>query len=577
MLFRFAGFELDQQRASLRGPDGRAIKLRPKAFEMLRLFVTAAGRVLTKQELMEAVWPNVHVGEDSLFQCIREIRAALGDEARQTIRLASGGGYIFTPDVSVPPADPPARAEAIDAAAADPAVPAAPAEAAPIRRRPRVFGLRGRAAAVAAAVGIGTIIALAAAAQAFRPDFMFKRMPPIVAVLPIVDASDDPHGAATAREVSARLAEGFVRIDGIRVIAPILPTEVGAEPVSAPAVTPDYELRGELQRDRQAWTLRARMIKPATGEVQAVAVVTVDGELAEPLLQSRLAAGAGHVIARRLNALRESDAAMAAGDDATTGRARVVVEQATAAINQTTRERFGTAQTMLETSLAADPDSVDLQVALAALQLRGIQMAWYAPGERAAAVSNATALLDRAVKARPSSIPVLEAQCRLLSATNRFVESLVTCARTLSFDPWNGLALYLVGLGQLHLGRFNDALETFQLAHRYDTPAVSRWTWLIGAGWANVMLERPDEALPWLQRSVAITSASGRPQMLLAATYQQLGRTEEARAAMQEGLRLRPGTTAHSVLPPMTNTSPVFREASDRVVALMVAAGLPEK
>ena len=37
-MFRFAGFELDQQRAELRGPDGGAIKLRPKTFEMLRLF-----------------------------------------------------------------------------------------------------------------------------------------------------------------------------------------------------------------------------------------------------------------------------------------------------------------------------------------------------------------------------------------------------------------------------------------------------------------------------------------------------------------------------------------------------------
>ena len=46
-----------------------------RRFEMLRLFAANAGRVLSKQELMEAIWPNVHVGEDSLFQCIREIRS----------------------------------------------------------------------------------------------------------------------------------------------------------------------------------------------------------------------------------------------------------------------------------------------------------------------------------------------------------------------------------------------------------------------------------------------------------------------------------------------------------------------
>ena len=79
MVFRFDGFELDRQRAELRGPDGGVLKLRPKAFEMLQYLVDNAGRVLTKQELMEAIWPKIYVGEDSLFQCIREIRTALGD------------------------------------------------------------------------------------------------------------------------------------------------------------------------------------------------------------------------------------------------------------------------------------------------------------------------------------------------------------------------------------------------------------------------------------------------------------------------------------------------------------------
>ena len=107
-MFRFAGFELDQQRDELRGPDGVAVKLRPKTFEMLRLFAANPARVLSKQELMEAVWPNVHVGEDSLFQGIRELRTALGDDQRQMIKLASGGGYVLTAQVIVEPSLEPA-------------------------------------------------------------------------------------------------------------------------------------------------------------------------------------------------------------------------------------------------------------------------------------------------------------------------------------------------------------------------------------------------------------------------------------------------------------------------------------
>ena len=67
---------------------------------MLQHFLANPGRVLSKQELIEAIWPNLHVGEDSLFQCIREIRAALGDDQRQLIRLVSGRGYLFEAEVT---------------------------------------------------------------------------------------------------------------------------------------------------------------------------------------------------------------------------------------------------------------------------------------------------------------------------------------------------------------------------------------------------------------------------------------------------------------------------------------------
>ena len=51
-MLRFAGFELDPQRAELRGPDRKTIKLRPKSFDMLQLFAANPGRVLSKQDLI---------------------------------------------------------------------------------------------------------------------------------------------------------------------------------------------------------------------------------------------------------------------------------------------------------------------------------------------------------------------------------------------------------------------------------------------------------------------------------------------------------------------------------------------
>ncbi|SEM65915.1 DNA-binding winged helix-turn-helix (wHTH) domain-containing protein [Bradyrhizobium sp. OK095] len=571
-LLRFAGFELDQQRAELRSADGVAIKLRPKTFEMLRLFATSGGRVLSKQELMEAVWPNVHVGEDSLFQCIRELRTALSDERRQLIKLASGGGYLLATEVVLTAhAPPPAQAVEIG--------PAAPAGGVPAQPTPQraMFGL-SRQAMVAAVAGLFLVImGLAVAAPVLRPDLLFKRTPPRIAVMSIVDASNDSRGAVMAAEVTGRLADGFAKIQNISVVAPRLAV-AGGESATAPATSSDFELRGELQLSDQSWTLRARIIKVDTGEVQSVTAVSVSADEADAqLAQSRLAAGVGHVLARRLNEILEPSAARSRTAGASAGGDKVAVDQALASINQTTRERFGAAQAMVRKALTDDPDNVDLAVALASLQMRGIQMVWFSPEEAVTVEARANATLEHTLRLKPNSIPVLEAHCRFLSATNQFVQSLVTCAKALSFDPWNGSALYLIGLGQVYLGRFDDALATFQQADRYDAPPASRWTWLLGAGMANALMGRYEEALPWLQRSIAITPGTGRSHFLLAAAYQRTGRFEEARAAIAEGLRLRPGTTRVSVWPPMKNASPVCIAAWERVVQAEVDAGLPEQ
>ncbi|MGO4686095.1 winged helix-turn-helix domain-containing protein [Hyphomicrobium sp. 2TAF46] len=562
-MIRFAGFELHRQRAELRGPDGIVVKLRPKTFEMLRVFVTNAGRVLSKQELMEAVWPNIHVGEDSLFQCIRELRTALGDDQRQMIKLASGGGYVLTADVVAERVEPPAP-EVSPAQPADTA-PRPPAETVidPSQFRRSIFGSRGRIAAIAAV--LCAVIGLAVATFVLQADALFKRTPPVIAVMPIVDASNDPHGVVMAGEVTSGIADGFARIDNIKVVA-------------SPSTTPaDFEIRGELQRADQSWTLRSRIIKTATGEVQSVATVSVDSNEMGQLQQSRLAAGAGYLLAQRLNELLEAEDSSAANDGVPMGDSKVVIEQALASINKTTPERFGMAQTVLKKALADKPDSVNIAVALSSLQLRGIQLRWYSPDDAIAVEGQASAILERALRTKPNSVAVLETYCRFLSATNRFLESLVACARVLSFDPWHGGALYLIGLGQINLGRFEDALATFQQADRFDTPAVSRWTWLLGAGWANLLMGRSEDALPWLQRSIAITTASGRTHMLLAAAYQKAGRLDEAKAAMQEGLKLVPGTTKLNVAPPTKNSSPVFLAACEKVIQLMVDAGLPEQ
>lgn len=445
----------------------------------------------------------------------------------------------------------------------------APAEAAVETETPagppiRWFRLSSQRTAVLAAVA-AMVVSIAVAVAMLRPEKITAGGLTTIAVMPMTDAGNDPLAARMAAEVSGRLTDGLARIENLRVLLPDAKNSA------------HFVVSGELQKSDNAWTVRARMT--GAGEVKWTTTYTVNLNEGTDLQlqQSRLAAGVGHSLALRINELLDAgQRSTVTTGQALAGQGKVAIEQATAHINHTTKERFQAAQDMLEKALADDPGNVDIQAALAALLMRGVQMVWISPAERDMVEARTERLLLQTLSARPTHIPTLEAYCRFLTATNQFRASLVACARALSFDPWNGIALYHVGLTQIRTGRFEEALATFEQADRFNTPQVSRWTWLIGAGWANLMMGRAEDAVPWLQKSLAITAASGRTHMLLAAAYQQLGRFDEAKAAMAKGRELRPGSTVLNVPPPAKNSSANYLEASERIMRAMAAAGLPE-
>ena len=78
---------------TLRTKSGHSVDLRPQAFAVLRYLAEHAGRVVTKDELMQAVWPGIAVTDDSLVQCIHEIRRALHDDERALLKTAQKRGY----------------------------------------------------------------------------------------------------------------------------------------------------------------------------------------------------------------------------------------------------------------------------------------------------------------------------------------------------------------------------------------------------------------------------------------------------------------------------------------------------
>src|SRR5215813_4029678 len=103
-LIMFGPFCLDLSNECLwRG--SQAIKLRPKAFAVLEYLVGHSGRLVTKEELLNAVWPGTFVGEAVLKVAIREIREALDDDPASPsfIETAHRRGYRFIGQIGESP------------------------------------------------------------------------------------------------------------------------------------------------------------------------------------------------------------------------------------------------------------------------------------------------------------------------------------------------------------------------------------------------------------------------------------------------------------------------------------------
>ena len=93
----FPPFRLDPINAQL-WRDDQEIGLRPKTFDVLLYLVDHPGQLVTKQALLDAVWPGLSVSDSMPAVCVKELRKALGDEAKvpRFIETVHGRGYRFT-------------------------------------------------------------------------------------------------------------------------------------------------------------------------------------------------------------------------------------------------------------------------------------------------------------------------------------------------------------------------------------------------------------------------------------------------------------------------------------------------
>lgn len=237
---RLNGRTVDLRRGSIADQSGHVIALRPQAIEVLKVLAARPGKIVTKDELMQAVWGNIAVTDDSLVQCVIEIRKALGDGRHEIVRTLPKRGYVLEAEKAIEDSRKVAGA--------------------------RLLGLRSKSWLGLAA---GLMILIGAAAAYLLPTTKSGAEAPAIAVLPFENINGDERWDRFATGVTEDIITDLARYRDISVIARTSAEfyrgkahdvrEIGE------ALGVKYVLEGSLQVDGHRMRVTAQLIDAETG------------------------------------------------------------------------------------------------------------------------------------------------------------------------------------------------------------------------------------------------------------------------------------------------------------------------
>jgi TolB-like protein/DNA-binding winged helix-turn-helix (wHTH) protein/Tfp pilus assembly protein PilF len=241
--YEFGPFRLDPlKRRLLRG--GEALRLTPKAFDLLLVLVEESGRTVEKDELLERVWAGTIVEENNLNQNITALRKLLGDSRQESQYIATipGLGYRFVAEV---------RKEEFTQSRKD---------AKEVRTRPsRVFRY---------AVLILVPLVLAAIAYAWYTREKPRPAISSLMVLPLENLSGDPAEEYFADGMTDALIGDLAQLGGLHVISRTSSMHYKGTNKSLPQIAGeinvDAVVEGTVQRSGDRVVVRAQLIHAAT-------------------------------------------------------------------------------------------------------------------------------------------------------------------------------------------------------------------------------------------------------------------------------------------------------------------------
>ena len=265
--FAINGVIVDLSSEALHDKVGNAVALRPQAFCVLRYLLLHPDRLVTKEELMQAVWHATAVTDDSLVQCVREIRRAIGDDTHAVLKTVSRRGYrLVLPESTNAP-------------------------------RPRLW--------LAAAVVCLLVVAVVAGTWPWQKVLLATALP-IVAVLPFDVVAEDESSRRLADGLTKDIITDLARFPEFEVIAHNSTEDYAAKSASAgdlnKALGVSFVVEGSIQRHTDRVRITTQLTDATNGrkvwsdrwDRPDTEVFAIQTEIAEQIA-NRLGGGAGVV------------------------------------------------------------------------------------------------------------------------------------------------------------------------------------------------------------------------------------------------------------------------------------------
>ncbi|MGB5671146.1 MAG: winged helix-turn-helix domain-containing protein, partial [Sedimenticolaceae bacterium] len=251
--FEVAGNPVDP--AGLRVTIGRSeIRLEAKAMQVLVYLAERAGRVVSRAEIEEQIWPGRVVTEDSVIKAIAKLRRVFHDDARdpQIIETVPKSGYRLIAQVT-------RAAEATSRTAADPGA----VTGYPLRQSGTAFKWFAGAVLVALLLlGLWRVFDENSPDSSSSPPTSTR---PAVAVIPFTNLGRTPEDDYFANGITADLITDLSKLKGLLVIAPETAfghRDGGADPALISSdLDVDYLVTGSVQRLQQALRINVRLIE----------------------------------------------------------------------------------------------------------------------------------------------------------------------------------------------------------------------------------------------------------------------------------------------------------------------------